>query len=183
MAVAAVALAGLLAGGCGHAARRGSAATTATATAATATTAAVTTTAVTTTPATTTVTTTGGTPPPRSASAACTNAIVTASVRAALVVADGRPGAMERPGQTFYGRCGHTHYAVASFQPGPRATEQQSVAFQDHGSYPEFLKRSAAGSWTVVGSAPGPPGARNCSTFALAPAALRRLWADCVVSS
>ena len=49
---------------------------------------------------------------------------------------------MTVPGTVFYGTCAKSGYAVASFESSPSATVAESVAFQDHGSYPEFFQRT-----------------------------------------
>jgi len=95
------------------------------------------------------------------------------------VSADGRPDAMTVPGSVFYGTCAKNGYAVASFEASPSATVAESVAFQDHGSYPEFFQRTNQAPWRIVGSAPGPPGVRGCATFKHLPSGLRALWGDC----
>lgn len=116
------------------------------------------------------------------AAAGCSNNQVTNPVRAALEHADGRPASTTVPGRSYLGACGATSYAVASFQPSPTATSQQKVNFQDHGANPEFFIQHGSSSWTLVGSAPGPPyppGQGGCVTFTRAPLQLRTLWNNC----
>jgi hypothetical protein len=103
-------------------------------------------------------------------------------VKALLVSADGRPGATEVAGSTFYGICGSTSYAVASFMPAATATGQDSVAFQDAGGAPEFFTRVQGGVWKVVGRAPGLPSPASCAGFTALPTTLKTLWKDCVVT-
>lgn len=112
--------------------------------------------------------------------AVCTNGVATPAVLASLVAADARPGAVSVPGAVFYGTCGSTAYATATFEASPSATPAQSVAFQDHGAYPEFFQRVGQSPWHLVGSAPGPPGAKDCSAFTALPSRLRMIWGDCV---
>ena len=111
---------------------------------------------------------------------ACTDRAVTGSLASSLTLADGRPGAKAVPGAVYYGTCGRHGYAVAAFEPSSSATSAQSVAFQDHGAYPEFFERTGVAHWRVVGSAPGPPGAKSCAAFRRLPSGLRSLWGDCV---
>ena len=54
--------------------------------------------------------------------AGCSNGVVTDAVRAALVAANGSPGGEAVPGDTYYGICGSTSYAVAHFEPAANAT-------------------------------------------------------------
>ena len=114
---------------------------------------------------------------------ACRNRVATPSLKASLVAADARAGAMTVPGSVFYGTCGATQYAVATFAPSPSATAAESVAFQDHGAYPEFFERADHGRWRIVGSAPGPPGLKGCATFTHLPTGLRAIWGTCVTST
>src|ERR1700686_186769 len=73
---------------------------------------------------------------------ACANRGATSSVLASLGAADGRPGATTVPRSLFYGTCGKAEYAVATFAPSHAATAAESVAFQDHGAYPEYFQRA-----------------------------------------
>lgn len=114
---------------------------------------------------------------------ACFNQVATPSLLRSLVSADGRPDAMTVPGTVFYGTCAKSGYAVASFESSPSATVAESVAFQDHGSYPEFFQRTNQTPWRIVGSSPGPPGVRGCATFKRLPSGLRALWGDCVTTT
>jgi hypothetical protein len=114
---------------------------------------------------------------------ACTNRVATSSLLGSLVATDGRPGAMTVPGSVFYGTCGKAEYAVATFEASPSATAAESVAFQDHGAYPEFFQRVGQARWRVVGSAPGPPGVKGCAMFRQLPSGLRATWGDCVTTT
>ncbi len=107
----------------------------------------------------------------------CSNADVTAAVKAALVQADGRPDATEVAGATFYGTCGTTRYAVTRMTLGPAGTELQGVAFQDGGAYPELLVDTGT-SWTLITRSATPTG---CTASPVLPAALRTVWQDCAV--
>jgi hypothetical protein len=109
----------------------------------------------------------------------CANRVATPQVLESLVRADGRPGASTLLGSVFYGSCGKVEYAVASFNPSPSATVAESVAFQDHGAYPEFFERTGQSHWSLVGSAPGPPGPRSCTAFKHLPSSLQATWGDC----
>lgn len=113
----------------------------------------------------------------------CTDQFATPSLLRSLVSADGRPGAMTVHGSVFYATCGTVEYAVATFAPSPTATAAESVAFQDHGAYPEFFQRTGQAPWRIVGSAPGPPGARGCAAFKQLPSGLRAIWGDCTIST
>jgi hypothetical protein len=110
--------------------------------------------------------------------AGCSNGIVTDTIRAELVEANGLPGGVAVPGTTYFGVCGTTSYAVSLFHAGPDATFDQRVSFQDEGSAPRFFLKEGAGAWTLVGtqSYELPP---SCATFAQLPAALKTLWQDC----
>ena len=99
------------------------------------------------------------------------------------MAADGRPAAIALPGTVFYGSCGKFEFAVATFGPTSNATASQSVAFQDHGAYPEFFARNGQAKWRIVGSAPGPPGVKGCATFTQIPPGLRTVWGDCVATA
>jgi hypothetical protein len=100
-----------------------------------------------------------------------------------LVTADGRAGATTVHGSVFYGTCAKVDYASASFEASSSATAAESVAFQDHGAYPEFFERVGQSPWRVVGSAPGPPGVMDCATFKDLPSKLRAIWGDCVITT
>lgn len=113
---------------------------------------------------------------------ACTNQVATPSLLGSLVAADGRSGAVTVHGSVFYGTCGSVDYASAIFEASPSATAAESVAFQDHGAYPEFFERAGQSPWRVVGSAPGPPGVMDCATFKDLPSRLRVIWGDCVLT-
>ena len=115
--------------------------------------------------------------------AACTHRVATTSLVGSLVAADGRPGAVSVPGSVFYGTCGSAGYAVATFEASPSATAAESVAFQDHGAYPEFFERTGRARWRVVGTAPGPPGVKGCAAFRRLPSGLRAIWGDCTTTS
>jgi hypothetical protein len=104
---------------------------------------------------------------------------VTAALSAALVAANSKPGGETVPGSVYYGICDSTAYAVASFMPGPGATLQQSIAFQDAGSVAHYFLQTAGRPWTLVGSAPFPQITPGCGKFVQLPAALRAIWADC----
>jgi len=71
---------------------------------------------------------------------------------------------------------------VSDLEASPSATAAESVAFQDHGAYPEFFERAGQSPWRVVGSAPGPPGVMDCATFKDLPSRLRVIWGDCVLT-
>jgi hypothetical protein len=114
---------------------------------------------------------------------ACTNRVTTPYLSASLKTADGRAGALTVPGSMFYGTCGKAGYAVATFEPSHSATPAESVAFQDHGAYPEFFQRAGQAPWRIVGSAPGPPGVKNCATFRSLPSRLRASWGDCMATT
>jgi hypothetical protein len=116
---------------------------------------------------------------------ACANLDLPGSVRAALVKADGRPGAATQPDESFYGACGPTFYAVASFKASTTATTQESVAFQDNGAEAEFFVKRDRGTWVKVGTTPGPPtpsGEVGCANFTQLPQALKERWHDCRTS-
>jgi hypothetical protein len=101
---------------------------------------------------------------PAGASAACKNLRVPDHVRTALKKAHGhRDGAISK-GSIYYGRCGHTHYAIASF----------SKALADQ---PEKFIRRRGHAWKDKGD-----GFENgCSAGARhpIPKALVKLWHIC----
>jgi hypothetical protein len=111
--------------------------------------------------------------------AGCVNGHTTASLEAALVAANGTPGGQVVPGSLYYGTCGITGYAVARFEPGPGATGQEQVAFQDAGSVAHYFVQPQGQPWRLVGSAPYPSHGMNCRTFAQLPGTLRAIWQDC----
>ena len=113
----------------------------------------------------------------------CANRVASSSTLSSLTSIDERTSAVTVPGTVFYGACGNTQFAVATFEASPSATGAESVAFQDHGAYPEFFERTDTSSWKLDGSAPGPPGAKNCASFTQLPATLRTIWDDCVAST
>jgi hypothetical protein len=129
---------------------------------------AVSTTGPTTVPATTLSTLPGG----------CVNGVVTDALRSQLVLANGSPGGQAVPGDTYYGVCGATSYAVARFEPAPGATLQEQVSFQDDGSGPRFFVEQAGGSWTVAGIEPYEQ-LPSCSGFTQLPSSLKTLWDNC----
>jgi len=108
----------------------------------------------------------------------CANGVVTDAIRSALVAANGSPGGEAVPGDTYYGICGSTSYAVAHFRPAANATLQEQVSFQDDGAGPRFFVMQAGGGWTVVGNQPYNQ-VPSCAGFTQLPAALRTLWQDC----
>jgi len=118
--------------------------------------------------------TTTSTPPVGS----CANGVVTDAIRAALVAANGSPGGEAVPGDTYYGICGSTSYAVAHFEPAANATLQEQVSFQDDGAGPRFFVMKSGGSWKVVGTEPYDQ-TPSCARFTQLPPALKTLWNDC----
>jgi hypothetical protein len=98
-------------------------------------------------------------------------------VPAALVAANGAPGGQLVPGDTYYGACGSTAYAVGRFMAAPGATLQEQVSFQDNGGGPRFFTETA-GVWKLAGQFPydQPP---SCATFTQLPSALEALWQHC----
>jgi hypothetical protein len=109
---------------------------------------------------------------------ACVNGIVTDSIRAALLQANGMPGGQVVAGATYYGTCGSASYAATRFQPAPHATLQEQVSFQDDGSGPRFFVQKSGTAWALVGTSPYDQ-ARSCARFTQLPSGLRTLWLDC----
>lgn len=114
----------------------------------------------------------------QSPSRSCSSETVTASVLAALAVADGRPEAAELPGYTFVGGCGTTSYAVTALAAGPLATAAQRSAFDTAGPSASFFREEPGSAWISAGSS-GPP--FGCAAFDVPPG-LRADWGDCAVS-
>jgi hypothetical protein len=104
---------------------------------------------------------------------ACTNDTVTASVLAALTVADGRATAAELPGHTFYGNCGDRRYAVAALVAGPLATQSQMAAFGSGAATAEFFTGTGDLAWTVT--AHSAAGSYGCASFDI-PTGLQASW-------
>jgi hypothetical protein len=102
---------------------------------------------------------------PASASAKCKNLKVTAGLKEALVNAHGvqKDGALAE-GQTFYGKCGTTKYAIATFE--------NALADQ-----PEKFSRKKGKAWKDRGD--GFENGCDKSARSPIPAALVKIWGVC----
>jgi hypothetical protein len=115
------------------------------------------------------------------ASAACRNLSVTAAVKSVVLAAfKARNPTLKHVGvapKTFYyGGCGSTTYAIASFRATAGATDDELVLFQDDGSARKLFVDNGAAGWKYVTSDtfPATPGCVGA-----VPAALARAWGHC----
>jgi len=85
-----------------------------------------------------------------------------------------RSGAVTVHGSVFYGTAAASTTRQRSLSVAS-ATAAESVAFQDHGAYPEFFERAGQSPWRVVGRH-RPPGVMDCATFKDPPSGVRVIW-------
>ena len=116
-----------------------------------------------------------------SGSAACRNLSATAAVKSVVLAAfKARNPTLQHAGvapKTFYyGSCGATTYAIASFRATAGATDDELVSFQDDGSARKFFVNSGGAGWKYVSSDtfPATPGCVGA-----VPAALAAAWGHC----
>ncbi|MEI2702728.1 MAG: hypothetical protein V9E83_10040 [Baekduia sp.] len=105
------------------------------------------------------------------ASSSCVNATAPAGLKSALTKLHHRGGAKDGPiaaGSLYYGRCGNTQYAIASF----------SKALADQ---PEKFRRLPGRGWVDIGD--GFEDGCSASARRPIPWALVKLWGTCMQRS